>query len=329
MSRVAACFLFIASFSVPAQDIVPFSTSNQSPIIRVHGLPFIDRGSVLDPGRTRFGLLSDTANNFVKKSNNNESLLFDGETQRFTFIYNQGLDNGWEWGLRVPYLGHGAGKLDGLVDSWHDLFGFPDGGRDSYPQNRLTYRYTRNGITRVNVTDSTSGTGDIQINGAWQWQKSRSATDANLALRAQATLPTGDSDSLLGSGGLDLAFWISGDRKESWLDFPGTLWGGAGILLLGDGEVLEGQQRKMAVFGTIGTGARVTPGISLKVQLDYHSPLYKNSRLTPVSGHALQIIMGGDIRLSDDAMLDIAIKEDPTVHASPDVVFHIGLTIEG
>ena len=126
---------------------------------------------------------------------------------------------------------------------------------------------------------------------------------------------------------MDLAFWFSGDRKESWFDYPGNLWGGAGILLLGDGEVLEAQQRNIALFGSIGSGAALTPFISLKLQLDYHSPLYKNSRLVQINYHAVQFTMGGDIRLSKNTRLDIAVKEDPTVNASPDVVFHMGLTI--
>lgn len=325
---LVVCFLVIISSSVLAQDVTPFNTSNQSPIIQVHGLPFIDRGTVLSSGSTRYRLISDTSNNFTKASLKSESVLFDGETGRTTFSFSRGLPNGLEWGVYLPYVNHSGGTLDHFVENWHNLFGLPQKNRDTRPRNQLVYRYTRDGITRLSLTESASGLGDVQIHGAWQWQKAHSVKDANLAIRTQVTLPTGDSDNLLGSGGLDLAFWISGDRKETWFSYPGNLWGGAGILLLGDGEVLEGQQRNIALFSSIGSGAALTPWISLKLQLDYHSPLYKNSRLVQINNHALQFIIGGDIRLAKNTRLDLAVKEDPTVNASPDVVFHIGLTID-
>ena len=100
------------------------------------------------------------------------------------------------------------------------------------------------------------------------------------------------------------------------------------MLALGNGEVLEKQQRQFALFGSLGGGARVSSAISLKLQMDFHTPLYKNSRLVPISSHALQLVMGGDVQLSRKARLELAVKEDPTINASPDVVFHMGVTLE-
>ena len=186
----------------------------------------------------------------------------------------------------------------------------------------------RNGNTLLNLTSPGEGIGDIRINGGVQWRKAKKPGDPNITLRSSLSLPTGDSKKLLGSGGMDAAFWVSADRAVSWFDSPGGLWGGAGILLLGEGDVLADQQRDIVMFGSIGGGAKVWSGVSLKLQIDVHTALYNKSSLNQINSNAVQLIMGGDIELDKNIKLDLAVKEDPTVYSSPDVVFYLGLAIE-
>ena len=96
LTLFAACFMLVVFSSVLAQDVTPFNTSNQSPIIQVHGLPNIESGTVLYTGSTRYRLISNTANNFTKASLSDETVLFDGETERVTLSFSQGLENGFE-----------------------------------------------------------------------------------------------------------------------------------------------------------------------------------------------------------------------------------------
>lgn len=326
------CFLLPASFVAAkvsaAQDIAPFYTFNQSPIIQIHGLPAIDRASVLSPTKKSYQLVTDRANNFSGKHLSNEQVFFDGETQRVVFAYKQGLVDGVEWGFDIPWISHSGGVLDRFVESWHSLLGLSQKGRDKYPRNKLLYAYQRNGNTQLDMTESGSGIGDIRVKGGWQIQKANTTTGSNIALRALLSLPTGDSRRLMGSGGLDAAVWLSAENKKSWFGNPGNVWGGAGVILLGGGDVLQGQQRKTALFGSVGSGAKVSQAITLKLQLDMHSSFYRNSHLVQINANAVQLVMGGDIGLANKAMLDLAVKEDLTINASPDVVFHIGLTVE-
>jgi hypothetical protein len=314
-------------FSLLAQSISPFDTFNQSPVIQIHGLPAIDSARVVSGDRSRYRLTTNITNNYTDKQRGNEDVLFDGETQRVTFSYTQGMGKDVEWGIRIPYVSHGGGSLDSFIEGWHDVFGLPQGGRDTAPHNQLTYRYVRNGNTLLDITNFTEGLGDLRINGAWQWSRAKMPDEASIALRTSLSLPTGDSNNLLGSGGFDAAFWVSADRVKSWFGYSGALWGGAGILLLGEGDVLANQQRDLALFGSIGGGAKVWPRVSIKVQLDIHSSLYSKSSLDQINSDSAQLIFGGELAIDKNMRLDLAIKEDPTVHASPDVVFHIGLTI--
>lgn len=317
--------LIVGGLARAAQPITPFFTFNQSPIVQIHGLPAIESAGVLAEGRSRYRLVNDLASNFTTKQKNNESVIFDGETGRTTFTYAQGLGQGFEWGIQIPYVNHDPGSFDSFIEDWHDFFGLPQGGRDSAEHDRLLYQYQDNGVTKLQLDKRTAGIGDVRLTGAWQWPDVDKAT--RLAVRAALSLPTGDSDDLRGSGSLDAALWATADRKDNWFGFPSGVYGGGGVLLMGDGDVLPDQQRRMALFGSVGAGARVLPWMTLKLQADFHSSLYKNSKLDQINATAVQFIMGGDLQLSKNVQLDLAVKEDPTVKASPDVVFHVGLVV--
>jgi hypothetical protein len=291
-------------------------------------LPAIDSTTVLSADRRRYSLTTNIANNYTIVQRADEDLWFDGETTRVAFSYTQGLGDDFEWSIGIPYISHDGGFLDGFIEDWHDTFGLPQDGRDRTPRNQLSYRYSRYGRTLLEVASQSSGIGDVRLGGALQWFRAKRPGETNLALRTLISLPTGDSDQLMGSGGIDAAFWLSADRATPWFDYPGAVWGGTGILLLGEGDVLAEMQRDAALFGSIGAGAKIGPTLSLKLQLDFHTTMYNHSRLKQLNGNAVQLTMGGEIAISKTSRLDLAVKEDPTVGASPDVVFYIGLTVD-
>ncbi len=308
-----------------AQMISPFASFNQSPVIQIHNLPAVDSAAVLNEGRSRYRLVNDLASNYTFANASNENLLFDGETNRTRFVYTRGAGNGWEWGVQIPYVNHSGGSLDGFIEDWHDIFGLPQGGRPAAPRNRLRYFYQRNGVTQLLLTEASSGMGDVRLSAGWQRPQ---RGDTRLAIRGSLSLPTGDSDQLRGSGAEELALWLSADGEESWFGLPGGLFGGGGLLLMGRGEVLADQQRRFVAFGSLGAGVRVLPWMRLKLQADVNSSFYRNSSLTQINATAVQLLMGGDLQLGRNVRLDIMVGEDITVHASPDVVFHLALTVD-
>ncbi len=309
-----------------AQPVVPFSSFNQSPVIQIHNLPAIGSAGILNEARTRYRLVNDLASNYVLKNTATESLLFDGETNRSTFEYSRGTGDGWEWGVQIPYINHDGGSLDRFIEDWHSIFGLPKGGRNTAPRNQLRYFYQRNGVTRLSLTDATSGIGDVRLTAGWQWPDA--GKDTRLAIRSSLSLPTGDSDQLRGSGAMEAALWATADRTRQWFGYPGSIFGGGGLLLMGKGDVLADQQRRVAAFASVGAGAQVLPWITLKLQADINGPFYDGSDLRQINATAVQLLMGGDIRLAKNVRLDVMVGEDLTVRASPDVVFHLALTVE-
>lgn len=322
----AVCAVLFLPAPLAAQPISPFFSFNQSPIIQVHGLPAIDNARVLGDAQARYRLVHDLANNYTFRQTADEALLFDGETSRTTFVYARGIGGSWEWGMQIPYVRHAGGSLDAFIEDWHDTFFLPQGGRDAAPRHRLTYSYQRNGVTELLLNEPVSGIGDLRLTLGRQWSSPGAPT--RVALRGALSLPSGDSAELRGSGAVDAALWASADRARPWWGFDGSLYGGGGLLWMGDGEVLADQQRRLAAFGSLGAGARLRPWLALKLQLDLHTPLYDHSGLVQVNATAVQLLMGGELQLGRNTRLELMVGEDPTVHASPDVVFHLGLVVE-
>jgi len=323
-----ATFLFagVIPGASPAQPVVPFSSFNQSPVIQIHNLPAIDSAGILGEERARYRLVNDLASNYVRKNTTNENLLFDGETSRSTFVYSRGTGKGWEWGVQIPYISHDGGSLDSFIEDWHSTFGLPKGGRNTAPRNRLSYFYQRNGVTRLSLGNASSGIGDVRLTAGWQWPDV--GKDTRLAIRSSLSLPTGDSDQLRGSGAMEAALWAIADRTRRWFDYPGSIFGGGGLLLMGKGDVLADQQRRVAAFASMGAGVQVLPWMTLKLQADVNSSFYSDSELRQINATAVQLLMGGDVRLAKNVRLDVMVGEDLTVRASPDVVFHLALTVE-
>jgi hypothetical protein len=321
---LTTCLIAFCACGAEAQGPEAFFTFNQSPLIQFTGLPAINSAQVLNEGAQRYRLITDLANNFAPSRTSREKVLLDGETLRTTLAWSRGLGHNWEWGVEIPVIRHSGGILDSFIEDWHSFFRLPEGGRPKYPQDKLSYYYVRDGETRILLTEPTTGLGDIRLNTAWQWRQI--PTVEHVAVRAQLSLPTGDSDHLQGLGDPSLALWLSAQNGKHWWRFPGSWFGGGGLLLMPKGDVLPQQQRPLVVFASLGAGVRVLPGMNLKLQLDGHSPFYSGSVVDEVGRGSLQLVMGGDIVFSKRWRLELGVSEDAVVETSPDVVLHAAVT---
>jgi len=308
-----------------AAVISPFYSFNQSPVVQIYGLPAIGRAEVLAPNHRRVELNEIIANNFTGMPLGNEMLMFDGESYRTTLMFAHGVTHDAELGIELPYVAIRGGYLDGFVDSFHELFGFSDGGRNEVPHNRLQYFYSRNGTTLLDLTEPASGVGDIRLTGAWQWQPAQPANHHAVALRGLLKLPTGDPDTLLGSGGTDVAIWASVACNPA-VCTDGLQWyGGLGGLYVGNGDVLPDMQRHLVGFASGGLGWSVLADLILKAQLDAHTPFYRDSEFGQLAGSAAQLLLGFTWKFGAGRALDFAISEDIIPNNSPDVTILVGL----
>ncbi len=322
-AALAACGYCLVCAPAGADD-APFESFNQNPLVQIYGLPALGPARVAPAGSTRVGLFYAVANNFADAVGSRESLLFDGETHRTMLRVARGIGKQMEIGFELPHVAHGGGFLDDFIENWHEFFGLPRGGRELAPANQLDYRYRRDGVDRVNVTQATSGIGDVRLLGALQLADSeRGANDT--ALRVSIKLPTGDSARLQGSGAADVATWLSAACRPAACAGAWRWYGGGGVLWLGKGDVLPELQRRAVGFGAAGIHWRAWPQLTLTAQVDAHSPFYKDSDLKPLHTPSAQLVLGGTWFVRPTLGVEIAVSEDLVVDSAPDVVIQIGV----
>jgi len=323
-----AAFLVLLLCTPPAgypSDILPFRTSNRSPLVQIYGLPPVGDSRVLAAGAKELALVFDLASHYVDDSARSERIVLDGETYRLCLTGRVGIARRFEAGLELPWVLQNGGFLDGFIENYHDTFGFSQGGRDQAPRGRLLFQYQRGGADRVYVDRSNSGIGDVRLNGGVQLLGGDRENSGALALRASLKLPTGDSGDLHGSGSTDLALWLSAGKGWKTASGLWELFGGGGILGMTEGDVLPDQQKDIVAFGSLGAGWQPLAWLTLKVQLDGHTAFYRDSDLAELGSGSVQAVMGGTLHVSGRTALDIGVAEDLVVKTAPDVVFHFAL----
>ena len=296
--------------------------TDMNPLTLGYAGPQSSFSTTLGQGRWRWQMGANIANTVQSDSNGSvgDSVLIDAETTEVRLALEYGLADHWNMVIDLPYIDHGQGHLDGAVNEFHDLFGFPEGPRGDRPENLFAVSYQRQGQHQVNLRTPQSGMGDMALSLTYNFDKS---WVEDLKLGAKLKVPTGDQSRLTGSGTHDVGFWLSAanplDDKFSHFFTIG------GVLIEQDRGLLSDIRNPGYGFLSYGVAWRYSPTIDLKVQLDTRSAIYTQTDLLPLRS-ATTISFGGALRLSKDYVLDAAIVEDIAVGAAPDVVFQISVT---
>lgn len=312
--RLLAAFGLMSSVGGAAADAL-LPVNNQSALARSFALPELGAAEVMAPDKDEYRFAVDWTNEFAVDSSPTEAITLDGETQRYAWSWRHGLAHGFEVGLQLPFFVTNGGVLDGIIHNYHELYGFPDGGRGDAPHHRLLYSYARNGSTILNETHSATEFGDVEVQGGWQ------ALPA-LALRAMVKAPSGQAKHLTG-GNPGGALWADFDPfagSKRWLGFIS-----AGVSLNGRGDVLHDQQNRWVGFAGTGVGFRIVQPFALSAQVYYHSRLYDDSGLTPLRRHALQGAFGGRLDVNQRVSLNGGFQEDLITDSSPDFSIHFSV----
>lgn len=302
-----------------AQERSALQVTNQHPLMNIFGLPVAENAHVLESGQETSHLSLDWASNFTNEMNANERIYIDGESAQLNIRWRTGLDL-WEFGVDVKFTRYDGGSLDSFIESWHDWFNLPNGGREFAVRDQLRYEYLSDGLTALSVQEKHSGFGDTRLTGAWQVPLD---SRFSMAIRGALKLPTGDSDKLLGSGGTDFNIGYVLSDDISLQKYRASYYGGAGVLWSEDGDILPEYRENTVFYSQFGIIKDMSDTWQLKAQIDAHSAFY-DSALDSL-GAALQFSFGATYRLSNDLKLDMAIVEDAVTDSSSDVSFHFTL----
>lgn len=307
-----------------AADFSPFYVQDLNPFVQIHGLPPPQSAELVPPGRTEAGVYLNIANNSVTGSAGLEAIVLDGETYRLSLNMRRGVGRRTELGVTIPYVVHDGGVFDAFVENWHDLFGLSNSRRASRPRNALEISYAVGGSDVVRISDRQAGLGDVVVYGSLGLSGLEKDATRTVSLRTGLKLPTGDAAALLGSKGIDAFLLLAAADDEILSRWRMAVYGRMGVLMLGDGEVLASRVRDAVAFGGLAAEWRGWQRLRLKAQLDAHSRFY-DSALDQLGLSAVQLTVGGSLRLGPDLNFDLGVVENLRTDPTPDVIFSLGL----
>lgn len=320
-SAFASLALAIPASAAPAE---PYYLRNQNPFLQLFGVPAPEGGDVTPAAAFESRFVLNLANHADNHETANETFIVDGESYYADAVLRYGPVERWALGIDLPFVAHRDGALDNVIEDWHDAFGLSNSEREG-PSNHLRFAYRRNGVMETNFVDAGGGIGDVRLTGAYQLVQ-RGATDRAVALRGLVKIPTGDPDRLRGSGGTDFAISVEATDRATLGDRNIALFGQAGVLLLGDGDVLADQQETAVAFAAGGLLWRWTDVIDLQAQISLQDA-YFDSALDELGGSTANLTVGGRFHLRRLGLqLNIALIEDLVSDATPDFGMYVSIS---
>ena len=305
----------------------PLRMVNLNPFQLVHGVPGSFGTRVTTPQETEAILSLDIASHLLAAEAGVERVLLDGETYRLGLSIRKGFAERWEYFVDVSSVAHRSGLFDGFIENWHNVFGLPQGNRDRAPRDRLVLFYADEASTHIDIRQNTASLGDTSIGIGYALPAATLANDG-LAFRASLKLPTGNDNSLAGSGSFSGSLWAEtsgvlpgADEARAWL-YAATL----GVLAAQTPQGLPELGNRVMTFARFGITWRLFDRLTLTTQIDVHTSPYSDATVAPLADTAVILGMGGALRISEHATLEIAVTEDDgSRRAAPDVGFHAAL----
>lgn len=293
-----------------------FPLRHHNPFLQVYGLPAFATQELVSPGGFDVDVSLNIVNDADDDDHNAEVLIIDTEIRTLSVALRHRIGERFEVGLDVPYVSFSGGFLDNVVYEFHETFGFSNSLREG-PRDQFRLYVEKDGEILYDATETSSGIGDVQLSGAMRLGRA--------TLRASVKLPTGDADKLTGSGATDVAAGIYAGGATTLLQRRLSYSGFAGVLALGDGDVLSTLQKNVVPYGGFALRWHATERFALATQL-YAQGQYLDSELDELGGSTIQLAFGGDFRFpSQNLLLRFALAEDLDMSASPDLGVHLSL----
>jgi len=311
-----------------AAGLEVFELRNQHPFLHIYGLPPVQQAMLLEQGKSDYAVALSIVNNAEIRDTETESIVLDGETYFADVKFRRRVHERLELGIDVPLVKHSQGVLDRVVYDWHDFWGISNSKRDG-PHNQLDYTYVINGAGQQQITTSSYGVGDVQLSAAMPLVAGGEAASRHVTLRFNVKLPSGDSDDVHGSGAVDTALGIYAQESRQLFGRDFAYLGFAGLLGMGDGDVLAQPQRNVVPFGGLAATWHATGRFGITAQLQAQGA-YIDSDLDELGGSTIQLAVGGVYRWPAHGIaLRFALVEDVISDATPDFGLYLGIHIAG
>ena len=293
----------------------PLQVRNQNPLYLQFLMPRAEDSSVVPKGHLNLTFTAPYSNLYENPFNisSGTNLILDMEIFRPAFFFRYGFREDWEAGAELPFLEFSGGFLDPFIQGFHDVFNFPNGGRENRRNGAFEYRVESRDGVNYQVDDQPFGLSDITFHLKRHLFKEEKfgKYSPGLAATAYLKIPTGMRSEGLGSGRPDLGFNFSSD-KSFWR--MGTYLN-LGLVILGGQADLDPILRPALVTWMLGAElVAIEKYLNVTFQLNGDSALFTGTGVAQLSHGSLDLVVGLSGRVGDRFFWQFGFTEDPDIN---------------
>ena len=288
----------------------PLQVKNQFPLFMYGNVPYLETASI----ETSFAAIFSYSSVYLIKNSSEWSAGLDMEIAELSLRFRKSFGDFIEFGVDLPIVSFTSGFMDGLLNSYHDTFGFPDYGRSRRPDNTFLYEVRRNGYLVVRGENGRIGLGDMKFSVKTTAVKG----DPAISMRGDFEFPTGDAESGYGNGSFDAGISLLIDKT---LSEKVKTYINLGFVLPGDFRGYERVDLEEFIHAGAALEAMGRKDISIIGQVFIQGSPFPKTGITQVDRTAVLLSIGGRY-YSGNNSLQFSLTEDLNTAGAPDVTFN-------
>lgn len=296
-----------------ADEARPSWIVSQYPLHRLHMTGAADRAQILDQGKTTFSAVGLWSSTSILR----DRYRVDAETRELDLFARHAVRDDIEVEMMLPLLWRGGGVLDGPIDSFHEAFGFPDGGRDRVDNDSYAIFGSTDEGTPFRLNERGSAFGNLELGVRTILLRGH---ESATMVHARFSLPTAQRG--FGHEGVDTMLAIV--HSFRWYAFvfdsgiSGFLYGQRSVR----GIPYEGLHPEGFMVASYRVNSRFSASLGLIAQ---SSPL---SNIPDHPEGALYLDVSARYQIAPGRALTLLVRENPGGNrGSTDIVFGIGVDL--
>lgn len=252
----------------------------------------------------------------------------DGEHRRWALAARRGIGHGMHVEVMVPVLQLTGGFLDSGIESFHDAFSLGQAGRPGVPRDDFRVYTRRPG--HETYLDHAPGTvlGDISVGVRYDLlrvlpgaPRDPQQSPFRLSVEGLVKLPTGDEDSLAGSGSTDFGVQVIGANYFA----RGCLHYSLGAIRLGRHELLD-LDPQTVLSGMVAWEAGLGDKTTGVVQATFSQSPFSGLESDEIDAASTQITLGVKHAFGPSVVFVGLTENISNFNNTADIGLHLGLT---
>ncbi|HEX7011868.1 MAG TPA: DUF3187 family protein [Steroidobacteraceae bacterium] len=252
-----------------------------------------------------------------------DAYYLDGEVGLADLIVQRRLSRYWSAYLTIPYIHYGTGALDGLIESFHDTFGFSQQGRDLVARDRFQIVYGVGDVQFAMLDRGTrGGFGDPVLGVRYSLPEPRFGWD--VVVEVAAKIAVDGERLLLSTGENDYGGQVTLQRRLGKTGRHAAYLSGSLVRYAGGPEIPgdEGQWIPTLIGGY---SYGITPRTSFIIQGYASRSVVQNSTVEELTEDKFQISAGMQSR-NKNVLWSLAVTENVSnFENTPDIGVQLGL----